>query len=328
MALSLAPTNRRFNPYGAQVGPIAPLSASPYNPAQAYPAAIQTQAKDYDDIMNRYRNIADTAPDNSNVNNLNSIMSQYSNLTGGPDLQYQEMTPEQQTYSQSGDVTSALANLKGLSETGGYSAEDVANIRERGISPIRSIYANASRNLNRQRALSGGYAPGYGAASAKMAREQSELIGGATTNVNAQLAEQIASGRRSIAPTYASTALAENARKGDIERSNIEAINRAREGNIARKLQVGESNRSHGLNTNLARLGGMSSTAQLLNQANQSNQANKLNAVSGMQSIYGTTPALANTFGNQTMQAQQIANQVPRKRTPRGGVSLPTRRLF
>ena len=72
---------------------------------------------------------------------------------------------------------------------GGYSDADTRNMRARAIAPTTSIYANAQEELNRNRALQGGYSPNYGAASAKMAREMSNQIGQANIANEANIAQ-------------------------------------------------------------------------------------------------------------------------------------------
>lgn len=148
-----------------------------------------------------------------------SIMQGYKNLSSTPGYQ----------------------NLASLATTGGYSPEDIANIRERGISPIRSIYASAQQNVERNKALQGGYAPNYGAVQAKLAREMSGAIGDQTTKVNADIAQRVAQNKIGLAPTFAAQ-----------EEAPLKA----------------------------------------------------------QQSLYGTTPALSNLFGNQALQAAQLQNQI------------------
>lgn len=99
-----------------------------------------------------------------------------------------------------------MQNFGELASTGGYSEADKANLRERGISPIRSIYAGANRDVDRQKAIQGGYSPNYGAVKAKMARDLSSQIGDQVTNVNAGIAQNVAQNRVSLAPSYASAA--------------------------------------------------------------------------------------------------------------------------
>lgn len=85
---------------------------------------------------------------------------------------------------------SGLAGKYGqFADTGGYSPEDIANIRARAISPIRSVYSRSLAELDRHKALQGGYMPNYAAARAKMAREQSYATSDATTNAEAAIAE-------------------------------------------------------------------------------------------------------------------------------------------
>src|SRR5437773_5397071 len=51
----------------------------------------------------------------------------------------------------------AAAGFSEFSKTGGFSPEDLANIRARALSPVRAVYSNAQREVNRQRSLQGGY---------------------------------------------------------------------------------------------------------------------------------------------------------------------------
>jgi len=118
---------------------------------------------------------------NQQANDYSNIMQGYKDLSSSP----------------------GYANVANLAQTGGYSDSDQANIRERGISPIRSIYASANRDVDRQKAIQGGYSPNYGAVKAKMAREMSDQVSNATTNVNATLAQNIAQNKMQMAPQFA-----------------------------------------------------------------------------------------------------------------------------
>jgi hypothetical protein len=123
-----------------------------------YQDAANKAGADYSDIMGRYKSLADT-----------------------------QAAPI--TYNRSGELSSALKGYQGFADTGGFSANDTANMRARGISPIRAVYANAQNELGRQRALQGGYSPNYTASIAKMSRGLGESIADQTTNVEAQLAQ-------------------------------------------------------------------------------------------------------------------------------------------
>lgn len=89
----------------------------------------------------------------------------------------------------------AYSGYKSFADTGGFSPADIANLRARSVAPLRAVYANAQNNINRQRALQGGYSPNYTAASAKMARELGSSLADANTNVEAELADKIHSGK-------------------------------------------------------------------------------------------------------------------------------------
>lgn len=89
----------------------------------------------------------------------------------------------------------AYPGFEEFSRTGGYSDQDIQDLRARAIAPTRAVYQNAQANLDRNRALQGGNSPNYAAATAKMARELSHSIGDANVNVNASLADQIRQGK-------------------------------------------------------------------------------------------------------------------------------------
>src|SRR3970040_1869121 len=243
----------------------------------AYPAAVDQTGEDYSSIMGGYQDIL-KEPQDSRYGN---IFSEYQNLLNkGP------ITPERVSYSQTPDVASSMAGLKDLSTTGGLGEEGIRDLRARGISPIRSVYANAQRNMDRQKSLSGGYSPNYNATSSRMARELSEQVAGATTDVNARIAEMVQRGKLSAAPQYAQFAGQEAGAERDINKFNADAAFRAQE--------FGGSNK-------LAALRGMEG---VLNQPDK-----RFEALRGMTSLYGTTPALASTFGNQALSAAQLQQQ-------------------
>lgn len=160
-----------------------------------YDAAVNTNTSDYDRIMQGYR---DQTNPNSNIAPI--------------------------SYSGSPDVSSALDLLKNFANTGGYSDSDINSIRERAISPIRSIYSNAQQDLNRQKVISGGYSPGYAGATAKMSRDLASSIGAATTNANAATASMIQSGKLAALSPLANLAESEAGRNLDVSKTNADIM--------------------------------------------------------------------------------------------------------
>lgn len=94
-----------------------------------------------------------------------------------------------------GPYDEVLSGYRNFAQTGGFSPQDLASIRARSISPIRATYANAEREVNRQRALQGGYSPGFGVLKARMAREQGQAGAEATTSAEANIAEMVQQGK-------------------------------------------------------------------------------------------------------------------------------------
>jgi hypothetical protein len=256
---------------------------------------------------------------------------------------YQQVAPQTSQYRQSGDVTSSLSKLSDLATTGGYSEADKADIRARDISPIRSIYANAQQETERARALGGGYSPNFNAVTAQMSRDEANKIGDVTTAANAGIAQNVASNRIAAAPAYASASANANAAQTAADQRNADIINQINQANAqgiaetnrfnaAEQAQVGEFNAQGRMATdqfNTSTAAAIAeANAQRQQQANEANanrqmQAGEFNtqtaldaaktnrnnmfgAIGGQTSLYGTTPALTSTFGNQVMQAGQL----------------------
>lgn len=235
-----------------------------------YNTSVEKQAGDYDDIMSRFKSIYDDSG------------------PGGDAFGKYAFTPyeaAQTNYEKSADTTAALANLGELARTGGLSQSDQQNLRARGISPIRSMYATAQRDMDRQRRLGGGYSPNFGAVTAKMTRDQSSMIADQMDKVNANIAEMVQSGRLSAAPNYASAAQAESQLKHNVGMSNTDAKNDAARFN-----------------------------AQGMFESKRRLRDDRLGAVQGMTNLYGTTPALSNLYGNQARNDRDFsADQKQRK---------------
>lgn len=93
------------------------------------------------------------------------------------------------------DYGNLMGQYNQFAQTGGFSPQDLGAIRARALSPTRAAYTNAQRNVNRQRALQGGYAPGFGTLQARMAREQGQGLSDAATNAEAAIAQMVQQGK-------------------------------------------------------------------------------------------------------------------------------------
>src|SRR5262245_8177580 len=69
-------------------------------------------------------------------------------------------------------IANSLGGYQNFAQTGGFSDQDLQNIRARANAPIRGVYSNAQANVDRNRRLAGSAgAPNATAAQAKMARD-------------------------------------------------------------------------------------------------------------------------------------------------------------
>ena len=281
---------RKLNP---RTGQMEDPEMDVSNPMNAYRSAIPTQAKDYDEIMGGYRGMLSQGNPE-----LDSLIGDYRSLMGKTG-----QMPSDVEYSDAPEMQEAFRKLKELSETGGLNEQEAGDLRARGISPIRAVYGNMQRGMDRQRALSGGYSPNYNAAASRMARESSESIAGATQNVNAEIAKMRQEGKLKAAPEYANLANSKNSLMNQIALQNQKM-----KGDWA------------GQQTSL-----LSGMGDLINRKDD----NKFNALKGMTSLYGTTPALVDTFGQQVAnQSQQNQNAVRNKQNYKlGGLGTAVRRM-
>jgi hypothetical protein len=263
--------------------PVKPKTTQPSPLTQQYNLynnAVKQQAGDYDRIMQGYRDLPS-----------NDAYRGYQNMLSGPAMQgftsllSNLQSGGQANFQNTDDARASISNLGELARTGGLSERDQANIRERGISPIRSVYANAQRDVNRQKALSGGYSPNHGAVTSKMAREMSEQLAGQSTKVNADLAEMVQRGRLSAASPYAQAAGGERDAMNQFEMFNKRDLPQYQ----------------------LEALKGMSG---IQSNALQGMQGIQSESLGGQKSLYGTTPALSSLFGDQAMSAAQLQNMI------------------
>lgn len=220
----------------------------------------------------------------TNIKDYGNIMGGYGDYMGSipspTKFGYQHVTA-----TRPGELNEAYSALRGalpgyqeFANTGGYSPTDIQELRARGTSPIRAAYGNTMMQLDRARALGGaGGSPNFIAAMSKAQRELPGQQATAMTDVNARLAEDIRSGK--LAGLGGMTNV--GGQMGQL--SSAEA---------GRMLEASMSNQKADL------------TAQgMSEQSLQDSMRNRLSGLSGMSSLYGTTPGMASTFGNQAINA-------------------------
>ncbi len=235
--------NRTTTPSNTE-NEFVPISQGMYN---NYQNAVGQQGADYGRIMGGYQDFL-------------------GNLSKNPIQQVSAQRPAELGESY-GYLREAMPGYRNFAETGGYSPQDIQELRARGISPIRAAYGNTMRELDRARALGGsGGAVNYTAALSRAQREQPEQMANAMTNVNAGLANDIRQGKMFGLQGITGT----GATMGGLSSQEAERMLRASMANQQADIQ--------GRGLALAGLGGQTS-------------------------LYGTTPAMANMFGNQALAA-------------------------
>lgn len=277
--------------------------------ANPYSSAIMQGGQDYDEIMQRYRDFV-AKPDSSSGSRAGYQALANQGPNQGLIGQYQKLandkySPERVSYNRTDELNTAFGNMRELSETGGYSAQGIADLRARGVSPLRSMYGQAQNEMNRNKSIQGGYSPSFNAASSKNTRDMADSIAGQISNVNAGIAQNVASNRLSAAPQYGQMA--------QTEQGDIDTINKF---NSTQGLNAAGLNR----NTSIGALGGIqdvynqNNATRLgalggVNASTQNNSNQMLDAIHGMRSMYSAQPGLASLYGQQAATNQSLALQ-------------------
>lgn len=231
------------------------------------------------EMWNNYSSAAKT-----NMADYGNIMSGYEdfskNLGGPTKFGFERVSAERpaELTKAYGYLDEAMPGYRDFASTGGYSPTDIQELRARGISPIRSAYSNTMMEMDRARALGGaGGSPNYIAAASKAQRELPGQMADAMTGVNAGLAESIRAGKI----------------QGLAGISGIGATMGGMAGQESgRMLQAGMANQNADLQAQ-----------QLSEQSLQNLRQHTLAGLQGRTSLYGTSPGMASTFGNQALSA-------------------------
>ena len=260
-----AETDYQQQRYENQIDPV--IDSMAYN----YGRGSEANYGDYTDIMNQYRSIATGG--GSSPSGGGGGYGGYSAVS---------WAPEQIKYN---DPFTSYAGYEDFSKTGGYSPADIANMRARGVAPVRAAYANAEREVARQRSLQGGYSPNAFALQGRMAREQSQLGADATQAVEAGLAEARNTGRLKGLEGMTDVEKQRLAADLDVQKYNANAKMTAAQSN------AGAANSAAAHNSSMAAAGSAAS------------RADQFRALSGMTSLYGATPGMAQLYGDQVLAA-------------------------
>ena len=327
--------------YESQQGPLANAMA------QNYGRGSEANYGDYTDIMNNYRDIYSGGGGTSGGGGGDGGGGGggYSAFTVNPERVTAERANTERASTRAlgplervtaSDPYNSYKGFQEFSNTGGYTPQNLADMRARGVAPLRAAYANAARNVGQQRSLQGGYSPNAIAAQIKMAREQGQGMADAAQNVEAGIAQGVQQGRlsglqgmgnieqaRQNAQMQADLFNAEQSNLGqkfdignelDVSKFNAGEGNQVGMFNAGQGNQVGQFNADLGLKGQIynadaytqaqARNNAAAEAAGARNAAmSAQNVQDRLAALSGARSMYGTTPGMAGMFGDQALSA-------------------------
>jgi hypothetical protein len=127
------------------------------------------------------------------------VAGTYRNAVAQSGQNYNDIMQGYNTFKQgigSGPLGQAAAGYKNFAETGGFSPQDIQEMRARATSPVRAAYGNTMMQMDRARALGGaGGSPNYIAAASKAQRELPQQMSDAMTGINSNLAGMVQQGK-------------------------------------------------------------------------------------------------------------------------------------
>lgn len=186
-----------------------------------------------------------------------------------------------------GAVDDAISGFRGFADNGGFSDQNIQDIRARSIAPIRGIYSNAQSELNRSRALGGG-SPNYAAALARMSRQQGQSAADASTNAEAGIAQMVQQGKLAGLQGLSSTGLGGQGLSTDIDELNAQMKLAGLTGLTGLDDREAASRASASASAD--------ANARALFQA-------KMGVLGGMQDMYGATPGMMELTGDQLLKS-------------------------
>lgn len=313
--------------YESQQGPMA--AAMGFN----YGRGTESDYGNYTDIMNQYRNIysggGQPAGGGEGGGGEGGGGGGYSAFTVDPErvgierVSSRALSPLERVKTT--DPYNSYAGYQDFSNTGGFSQGDISNMRARGVSPIRAAYANAERGLQQSRALQGGYSPNAAAAQVKMAREQGQGMADAAQNVEAGIAQQRQAGRLAGLGGMAGIEGQRAQAQMEADMFNSGQAFEGQQFDIGNENQANQFNSSNLLNADqfnanlnfegqqynanaqaqaqAANNAAGAASADRAAQSQYQNTQDRLAALSGMRTMYGTTPGMSDMFGNQLINA-------------------------
>lgn len=263
--------------------------------SNAYKAALERQTADYGDIMGGYR---DWRAGLKDINLRQPRDFTFREVSAPRSPEWGEGIGRFRNLAETGLATPesefALKGYRDFAETGGYSPTDIQELRARGVGPVRAGYANTMRELERARTLGGG-APNFIAAASRAQRELPGQMADVLTGVNAELANAVRQGK--IAGLGGVTGIDQALRAAKM--TGISGFGGMAEADVGRQFQAELANQEMDMRAQQL-------TEQGYNQYDAKQMAMAelgLQGLGGERSLYGTTPAMAATFGNQALEA-------------------------
>ena len=104
-------------------------------------------------------------------------------------------TAQQQEQQFLSSLAPQTAGYTNFATTGGISPQTQQEIQQRESSSLASLYGNLQNQLSQQKAVQGGYSPGYGAQEAQLGRQTGEQIAEGRRDTDIALQQLISSGK-------------------------------------------------------------------------------------------------------------------------------------
>lgn len=276
-----------------------------------------------DEILSGYRNFASGGAGGGGGGGggraniaLDSIYSEleprYRTLSTGMD----DSLKGYREFSETGGINDAMRDrIRGsgvydeMARTGGYSEGDKSNIRSRSNETTGAFYKNLKAEMDRRKAIQGGYAPGFSGSGVRMARESSIAGGRNARDTELGISDSVRQGRMEGANALSG---AERAYTQALQGGRLAGLGGMQE---AGRMGYGGLEGVAGARMQVAQHNAAAAASRSAASGADERYANqlRLQGLGGLESMYGSNPAeLArydeNLYNNRGLTGNNVGN--------------------
>lgn len=202
-----------------------------------------------------------------------------------------------------GNLDTGMNYYKDFADTGGFKPGELDRFRQQAMLPTIGAFNTAVRNLDRNKAVTGGYSPNYNASVAEAFREQGRQLSDAALGAENSITNLVQQGRQFGTKGYTDTAQVKVQARMAVQQLD----NQMKEAGLAGMTDI-EKTRLQAELENAQ----LNQNASAANSSAQSRRAEfmaglPLEALRGLTGLYGTAPAATEAAAHDQLALEQLS---------------------